>query len=83
MMTLVRYGRHQLHMAKVLDRYGIGKKDKYDRGIWISEADLPAIKAGMQAQRNKIEGCGDIAVPGTNIHNWVYYHQYVDLFKEA
>ena len=70
-------------MATVLKRYGIGTDDKYDRGIWISPADLEAIKEGMMAQRNKIVGCGDVAVPGTNIHNWVYYSQFVRLFEEV
>ena len=78
--TLIRNGRHMRPMLAVLERNGLGSvdalKDGTSRGRWITEADLPAIRAAIIK-----EGCsfndGDALCDGANIHNTVYFRDFV------
>ncbi len=81
--ALVRRKRHQLPMLSVLIRYQIGRADQYGRGRWITEADLPLIKAGMEADPSKITNVGGmpcLLVNGSNRHNQVEMADFAELF---
>ena len=83
--VLVRNGRHQRPLLAVLKRYGIGKPDQYDRGLWISEADLPRIEAGMASDPSRHtfrwHGQEFLLVSGTNMHNDVQISDFRELFR--
>lgn len=84
--VLVRKGQHMGPMYAVLSRYGIGKPDKYDRGLWISVSDIPAIKSGMLHDRTLITdfwGHPCTIVQGTCRHNHVGIDDFEDLFAEV
>ena len=82
--VLVRKRRHQGPMHAVLTRYGIGKADQYDRGRWISEADLPLIEVKMETDKTAIRGVWNghpyLFVQGTNKHNSVGMEDFRELF---
>lgn len=82
--ALVRNGQHQRPLLAVLRRYGIGQKDGFDRGLWITEADLPLIEAGMATDATRHEfrwnGKTFLLVNGTNIHNDVSIDDFNKLF---
>ena len=80
---LISWKRHQGPMHAVLRRYGIGKPDRYDRGVWISEADLSEILARMKLDPTRIEAGGRIFVQGTNIHNHVEANDFIRLFGKG
>ena len=67
-------------MIAVLNRYGIGKRDRYDRGLWISVADLPDIIDGMIEDKTALEAGNDTYVMGTNRHNYVCTKEFYELF---
>lgn len=79
--ALIRNGQHQRPLLAVVKRYGIGSPDKYDRGIWISQNDIPAIEAGMQSDPSAFLFGGRLLVKGTNIHNHVELADFVSLFE--
>ena len=85
--VLVRKGQHMGPMYAVLKRYGIGKPDKYDRGLWISSTDLVDILSGMESDPVSYSGIHNgkkwIAVNGTNQHNQVLFSDFAKLFSEA
>lgn len=68
---LISFHRHHGPMARVLERYGIGTRDRYGRGIWVNRDDLPAIEAAMEADPTKIVHGERILVQGSNKHNHV------------
>lgn len=82
--TLVRNGQHMRPMLAVLRRYGIGQQDGYDRGLWITEADLPKIEEHMVTDPTRHEfrwnGKTYLLVNGTNIHNDVSIADFKNLF---
>ena len=77
--VLVRNGRHMSPMLAVLERYGIGKEDKYGRGRWIEFDDLDLIAAGMQKDPSRIDTGADLYVKGTCQHNHVRLQDFRDL----
>ena len=79
--VLVKNGHHQRPMVAVLSRYGLGERDQYGRGIWISESDLYYIKEEMKMDNTRIEQGDEICVQGTNMHNYVFYADFEKLFK--
>ena len=86
--VLVKNGKHMRPLRAVLLRYGIGQPDKYDRGLWISKADLPRIQDGMASDPTghdvRWNGKTYRFVRGTNIHNEVQFSDFENLFeKEA
>ena len=85
--VLVRNGRHMRPLLAVLLRYGIGLHDKYDRGLWISETDLPRIKEHMASDPTGHDvmwnGKAFRFVRGTNIHNDVQFSDFNELFRLA
>lgn len=87
MDKLIRNGSHQRPMLAVLERYGIGCPDKYGRGRWIAEKDLPAIAAGMKKDptRGSVTQCGMTLefVQGSNRHNSVTLADFAELFGEV
>lgn len=82
--VLVRNGRHQRPLFVVLKRYGIGQRDEYDRGLWITEADLPIIEEHMATDATLHaywwNGKTIPLVNGTNIHNDVSIADFKNLF---
>lgn len=82
MGRLVRTGHHMGPMYAVLKRYGIGVEDKFNRGLWIQESDLPKIKAGMALDPTRGECQGLVYVNGTNMHNQVIFRDFEKLFTE-
>lgn len=83
--ALVRNGRHQRPLIAVLTRYGIGQQDGYDRGLWITEAYLPRIEAGMASDKSRHDvqwnGRTFMFVNGTNMHNDVSMDDFNELFE--
>ena len=61
--------RHQGPICGMLERYGIGQPDRYGRGIWLSEADLPKIIARMKSDPTRIEAGGRLFVKGSEKGN--------------
>ena len=80
--ALVRNGRHQRPLFAVLKRYGIGASDKFDRGLWISEADLSEIKSRMESDSSRFTFLPptQIVVKGSSIHNTVAFEEFQELF---
>lgn len=78
--VLVRNGRHQRPMVAVLRRYGIGTPDGFNRGLWITEEDLTAIRKGMEADPSLIRREQHLFVRGSNIHNYVGICDFSELF---
>lgn len=68
-------------LSAVLSRYGIGSRDKYGRGIWVSVRDLPAIEAAMNVDPSKIVVQGTVFVPGSSMHNHVRMKDFKELFN--
>ncbi len=70
-------------MLAVLKRAGIGDKDTYNRGLWITERELPrileAIKAGPWAVQCSVNSW-DWACAGTNQHNSARFEDFLKLF---
>ena len=89
MGRLVRKNRHMGPMHAVLTRYGIGIEDKFGRGIWILESDLPQIEAAMRKDPTFCVVGGnygwpkELCVNGTNIHNQVLFRDFKKLFTEV
>lgn len=81
--VLIRNGKHMRPMLAVLERYGIGSIDGYNRGRWITEKDLPAIEQQMLGHRHIDVGNGVIYVQGTNQHNHVSNTDFKKLFQEV
>lgn len=84
MFKLVRNGAHMRPMLAVLERGKIGSPDQYRRGRWIAESDLPAILDAIRSHPRAIRaGAADTdwRCPGTNIHNWVAYSDFEEMFK--
>ena len=79
--VMVSFKRHQGPMHAVLSRAKIGKADKYGRGIWIGENDLPSIRAYFE-KHGEPWGKENWWVDGTNIHNQVLYTDFTQLFAE-
>lgn len=79
MKKLVSIRHHQGPMYAVLKRAGIGSADKYGRGIWITDADIPSIRAYFSARGN-VYGTEEWWLNGTNQHNQVFYTDFVKLF---
>lgn len=81
-VRLVRNGRHMRPMLAVLTRNDIGVVDKYNRGRWISDADLPRIKSAMLTDPTRVVDPRDVFVAGTNQHNHVGFADFTRLFEE-
>ena len=69
-------------LSAVLSRYGIGSRDKYGRGVWLSARDLPAIEEAMGNDPSKIVVQGTTFVPGSSMHNHVRMKDFKELFAE-
>lgn len=41
--VLVKFGSHTRLMAQWLEKKGIGKRDKYDRGMWVNPSALQSV----------------------------------------
>ena len=84
--VLVKNGQHMRPMLAVCRRYGVGSPDKYDRGVWISKANLDTIRAMMESDPSAIRGTFNgkpwIMVNGTNKHNQVMLRDFEELFSE-
>lgn len=78
--VMVSIRRHQGPMYAVLKRAGIGIVDKYGRGIWIKETDLSKIREYFESHGYSYT-VNDWWTFGTNQHNTVFYHNFVELFK--
>lgn len=65
-------------MCAVLSRAVIGSTDQYNRGIWITPADLPSIREYFVAHGHKYGA--DYWCNGTNQHNQVFMSQFEKLW---
>lgn len=75
--VLIHGYKHERPMLAVLIRYNIGSIDKYDRGRWITEKDLPKIREAMSRDSSYRDWYGDPMVDGTCIHNQVTFSEFV------
>ena len=77
MAHLIRAGRHQRPMLAMFTRYHLGSKDKYDRGIWVTDKDIETALAMMPSDPTyRYFGQGPcFCVDGTNIHNHVFDYE--------
>ena len=81
-LVLVSNHRHMRPMHAVLERHKIGIMDKY-RGIWIKQDDLPEILTVMRSEPSCQQGGEaewDVLCDGSNIHNTVWFTEYLELF---
>ena len=81
-MTVLVRNRGMRPMWSVLNRYGIGNNDKYDRGLWITVKDLKSIRENMLNDSTIISRLlpRQIMVNGSNQHNQVDFMEFVALF---
>ena len=75
--VLIHAYKHERPLFAVLIRYNIGSIDKYDRGRWITEKDLPKIREAMSRDSSYRDWYGDPMVDGTCIHNQVTFSEFV------
>ena len=79
--VLVRNGQHQRPIKAVFDRYGLGTKDKYNRGVWVSQADVQKAIEMMDSDPSFFICQGYKVVNGTNCHNHVTDYDLKELFE--
>lgn len=75
---MVKYGNHTRHLAYWLENHGIGSRDKYDRGLWVSSDVLPQVERIMR-QEAPNASCDKWGLwVAVNTHNNITYEQVVE-----
>lgn len=82
---LFRYrNKNHRDFIKVLDRYQLGIRDGYNRGIWLYESDMAALKAAMLSDPHHymVDGTtASLCVEGGKPSRHVFYMDFEDALE--